>query len=165
MKLPICELCASTNVLCSGCSERLATGRLTQLDVDASRLLHRLAADHPLDNIELKRALDLGKVVLLLVRGDIGALIGREGRVVNEISKGLGRKVRIAEDAGDLKKTLADIIAPARLLGINQVFRKEGNLFRVRIPKTDLPALPVPLSVLEKALVSLFSAPAEIAFE
>ncbi|MEM3030453.1 MAG: hypothetical protein QXH27_01845 [Candidatus Micrarchaeia archaeon] len=165
MKLPICELCASTSVLCSGCSERLAEGRLTQLDVDASRLLHRLAADHPLENIELKRALDLGKVVLLLVRGDVGALIGREGRVVNEISKGLGKKVRIAEDAGDLKKMLADIVSPARVLGINQVFKREGTAFRIRIPKADIPSLPVPLSVLEKALASLFSAPAEIFFE
>jgi len=138
---------------------------LAQLDVDASRLLRKLSESHPMEGVELKRALDFGKVVLLLVKGDVGSLIGREGKVVNEISKGLGKKVRIAEDGGDMRKTLDDIISPARVLGINKVFRREGNIFRVRISKSDFPSLPVPLSVLEKALASLFSAPAEISFE
>jgi transcription antitermination factor NusA-like protein len=107
----------------------------------------------------------LGRVVLVLTNKDVGLLIGREGKVVAEISQAVGKKVRIAEMKGDMKKTIGDIIAPAKILGINKVYRKEGNFYKVRFSKREIKQLPVDINTLEKALKSLLESEVMIVFE
>jgi len=165
MKLPICELCASSGILCSGCSAKLSDGRLTELDVKISTLLYRMKDKYNLDDADFTKAIDLGRVVLVLTKGDVGKLIGREGKVVAEISQEVGKKVRIAEMSGDVRKTISDIIMPAKLLGINEVFGVAGRGYKVRLPSSELSRIPLDLNSLEKALYSLLDAKVSIVFE
>ena len=94
MKLPICELCASSGTLCSGCSSKLTDGRLTELDVKVSSQLYKLKDKYDLSEADFTKAIDLGRVVLVLTKGDVGKLIGKEGKVVAEISQAVDKKVR-----------------------------------------------------------------------
>ncbi|MDO8339125.1 MAG: KH domain-containing protein [Candidatus Burarchaeum sp.] len=165
MKLPICELCASSGTLCSGCSAKLADGRLTELDVKISALLYKMKDKYNLNDADFTKAIDLGRVVLVLTKGDVGKLIGREGKVVAEISQEVGKKVRIAEMSGDVRKTISDIIMPAKLLGINEVFSMAGTSYKVRLPSSELSHLPIDLNSLEKALYSLLDSKVSIVFE
>ncbi|MDD5318179.1 MAG: KH domain-containing protein [Candidatus ainarchaeum sp.] len=163
MKTPICESCAKSGELCAACGGLLQEGRISELDVTVSRLLARLSAEHGLGDADFFRAIDLGKVVLVLTRGDPGLLIGREGKVVAEISAAVGKKVRIAEAGGDMRKTVSDIIFPARVSGVNAVYREGREEFKVRIPRGESHHLPMDAESLARALKAVFGS--EVAVE
>jgi transcription antitermination factor NusA-like protein len=165
MHLPICEICASTGTLCSGCTARLASGRLSEHDVKISNALHSMREKYNLDSADFSKAIDLGGFVLVLTRGDVGKLIGKEGKVVSAISGSIGKRVRIAELGGDMKKTIADILTPAKLLGINKVFSAGKRGYKVRISSRDFRNLPMDVPSLEKALYSLLDANVKVVFE
>jgi len=165
MKTPICEICARTGNLCSGCSEKLQKGVISELEVKISQLLYQINEKHNITEARFKKALDLGKIVLILTDGDVGLLIGREGKVVSELSQTLGKKVRIAEFSGDVKKSIADILQPARLLGINRLYSGGNEITKIRISKAELRNLPVDINTLEKAFNSLIGTEVKISFE
>lgn len=165
MKIPICEICAKSTALCSGCEEKLKAGRLSELDVKISRLLEKLAETHNMQGADFYKAVDLDKLVLVLTKGDVGVLIGKEGRVVSEISNAVGKKVRIAEVSGDMRKTVSDVLVPVRVLGINTIFGDGKQKYRVRLPRNEMRQLPADVKTLEKALGQLFDAEVMIAFE
>lgn len=165
MKIPICEICAKSTALCSGCEEKLKAGRLSELDVKISRLLVKLAETQNLDGADFYKAVDLDKLVLVLTKGDVGVLIGKEGRIVSEISSAVGKKVRIAEVSGDMRKTVSDVLVPVRVLGINTIFGDGKQKYRVRLPRNEMRQLPADVKTLEKALGQLFDSEVLIAFE
>ena len=106
-----------------------------------------------------------GRVVLILTKGEVGLLIGKQGKIVSEISSSLGKKVRIAEASGDVKKTIADIITPARLLGINHAYHEGKEITKVRIAHADMQHLPLGVDALEKVLRSLVGQDVRLVFE
>ncbi|MEW6328720.1 MAG: KH domain-containing protein [Candidatus Micrarchaeota archaeon] len=165
MKTPICNLCVKSGVLCSGCEDKLGKGKISQLDVDVSRTLNALSTRFNLDAAEFAKAIDLGRVILILTRGEVGVLIGKEGKVVSELSQTLGKKVRIAEISGDMRKTISDVVMPAKLVGINTIFREGERTYKVRLLRSEIRALPVDINTLEKALYSLLDAKVNIVFE
>ena len=165
MKIPICELCAQSKVLCSGCEHKLKEGRITDADVAASSILVDLREKFKLDSAGFTRALDLGRVILIFTQGDVGVLIGRDGKVVSELSHRLGKKVRIAEHGGDVKKTISDVVMPARLMGINTIYSGGGRVYKVRLLSSEMRDLPVDIDTLEKALQSILNSKVMIQFE
>ncbi|MEM4348295.1 MAG: KH domain-containing protein [Candidatus Anstonellaceae archaeon] len=165
MKTPVCEQDAINGSLCSLCAKKLQAGKITQLDFEVAQILYKINEKHNITNASFTKALDLGKVVLILTEGEVGLLIGKDGKVVGEISSALGKKVRIAEAQGDVKKTIADIISPVRLLGINKVFSQGKEFTKVRLPKKDLPRLPIDLQTLERVLCQLLEEEVKLVFE
>jgi transcription antitermination factor NusA-like protein len=165
MKTPVCDQCARETELCPSCSKKLAEGKITQLDFEVAQILCRINERYNISNASFFKALDLGKVVLILTREEVGLLIGKQGKVVSEISSALGKKVRIAQAGPDMKKTISDIISPARLLGINSVFHEGKEVCKVRIARTDLAHLPIDLGSLEKVLKSLLEGEVRLEIE
>ncbi|MFH0817239.1 MAG: hypothetical protein V1909_01260 [Candidatus Micrarchaeota archaeon] len=165
MKIPICELCAQSKALCSGCEYKLREGRISQTDVDASNALVDMRERFKLETAGFTKAVDLGRAVLIFTQGDVGVLIGREGKVVSELSHRLGKKVRIAEHSGDVKKTISDVVMPARLMGINTVYSGGSKVFKVRLLRSEMRDLPVDIDTLEKALKSILESKVMIQFE
>ncbi len=165
MKTPVCEKCAKTKELCDNCKQKLESGKISNLDVEISNLLYDLEGEYTISDVSFVKALDLEKVVLVLTDTGAEKLIGEQGKIVNEISKRLGKKVRIVEYSEDGKKTISEIIAPARVLGINQVYAQEGNKYKVRIMRKDIAKMPTETAVLENALESLLGEPVSIIFE
>jgi len=157
MKTPICETCTKTKTLCSGCEKKLLEGAISDHDIRISRLLSKFAEDHPsLEKADFYKALDFDKIVIVLTRGDVGLLIGKKGRVVTEISKELGKKIRIAEFSGDLRKTVNDIVIPARVDGINVIYKDGEEAYKVKFNRVEARKLPVDTQTLEKAFKKLF---------
>ncbi|MFH1285437.1 MAG: KH domain-containing protein [Candidatus Micrarchaeota archaeon] len=165
MKTPICELCAKSGALCSGCEEKQKNGVITELDVTVSNLLYKLKDKYTLDSVQMVKALDLGRVILILTKSDVGVLIGKEGKVVSELSQTLGKKVRIAESTTDVKKAIYDILTPVKLLGVNTVYKNGETFYKVRILKSEIRHLPMDINTLEKALNSLMGSKVAIIFE
>ncbi|OIO21481.1 hypothetical protein AUJ17_02305 [Candidatus Micrarchaeota archaeon CG1_02_47_40] len=165
MKTPICELCGKTATLCSACRSKLKNGRITETDFRVATFLYQLNEGYNISGASFEHALDLGRVVLILTSGNVGLLIGKEGRVVSELSMHLGKKVRIAECSGDMKKTISDILLPVELLGINTVYTKDGECCRVRLPKAQIMRLPMDLDSLERILKSLLKKEVKLSLE
>jgi transcription antitermination factor NusA-like protein len=165
MKTPICDADIRSGELCATCRKKLADGTITQLDFEVAQILCRINERYNISNASFYKVLDLGRVALILTHGEAGLLIGKQGKVVSELSAALNRKVRIAETSGDMRKTISDIITPARLLGINTTFHEGKEATKVRIAKADLVLLPVEISVLQTVLVALLEGPVKLEFE
>lgn len=165
METPICGICARGEELCPECRNKLRAGRISELDVQVSQLLCRINEEHNLSLASFERAVDIGRVVLILTKGDVGVLIGKEGKVVSRLSSALGKRVRVAQSAGDKKKTIEDIILPARLLGINTVYSPTGESYRIRVMRQDAHSLPMDAGSLEGVLQSIMNAKVAISFE
>lgn len=165
MKTPVCDSDLRSGELCPGCRKKIKDGKMTQLDFDVAQILFKINERYNITNASFFKAIDLGRVVLILTKGEVGLLIGKEGKIVAEISHSLGKKVRIAEAQGDVKKTISDIIMPARLLGINRVFHEGKEVLRVRLSKEDVHVLPLDLQSLEQVLRSLLEEDVQVSFE
>ena len=165
MNTPGCDSELKSGELCQSCRKKLEEGRNTQLDFDIAQILFKINDRYHIRNASFYQALDLGRVVLVLTHGEVGLLIGRQGKVVSEISSALGKKVRIAEASGDVKKTVADIIMPARLLGKNKVFHNGQEVMKVRIAQSDIALLPLDQKSLDIVLRSLLEDNVMVSFE
>ncbi len=131
----------------------------------ASTILSELREKFKLDAADMTRAVDLGRAVLIFTRGDVGVLIGRDGKVVSELSHRLGKKVRIAEYTGDVKKTISDVVMPVKLIGINTIYSGGTKIQKVRLLRSEMRNLPVDIDTLEKALQSILGSKVLIQFE
>ena len=165
MKTPVCDSDLKSGELCPSCEKKIAEGKITRLDFDVALILYKINDRYNISNASFYKAIDLGKVVLILTRGEVGLLIGKQGQIVSEISSSLGKKVRIAEASGDVKKTIADIISPARLLGINHAFHDGKEITKVRIAREDRADIPIGAEALEKVLHSLVEDEVKLSFE
>jgi len=165
MKTPVCDSDLKAGELCPSCEKRVADGKISRLDFEVAQILYKINDRYNISNASFYKAIDLGRVVLILTRGEAGLLIGKQGKIVSEISSSLGKKVRIAEATGDVKKTIADIITPARLLGINHAFHEGKEITKVRIARADISELPLDINSLETVLRSLVEQDVKLVFE
>lgn len=128
MKLPICSFDARIGVLCPKCEARLKSGEISQVDVDVSFMLAKLASSLPfLAKINLHKAYEVdGDFVLVLGRGEaLSILSNREA--VKKLESSLGRKVWLTEGDSDDRKFLEGLLYPARILTLNTVWLPDGS--------------------------------------
>ncbi len=165
IRAPICEVCMKSDVLCPVDEEKLRRGEISELDVKISRILYDLDRKYRIGpDFEFVKAYDMRSFVLVLVRGDIGRLIGKGGKVLRAFRQRVGKPVRIVEVGVDLKKSLQDLFGSVRVLGVDIVFRPEGQVYRIRVPRRELRYLSFPYADVVRALeVLLDSQPFEIA--
>lgn len=164
MKTPICSSCASSRNLCPTCQEKLASGALSRLELDLAFTLCELRRYHNLQEAEFHAAFDVGPVVVILTTGSVGLLVGKRGRVVSELSKMLGKKVRIVKTTGDARQSISDLIAPSRLVSINTVFSSGKKFMHVKVSRVGS-KLPMPTSALALAITKIMNSPATVSLE
>jgi len=165
MKTPFLEEEIRSGTLLEESRRRMAEGKLSELDFEVAQILAKINERYNLSSAGFSRAIDLGRAVVILTTGPAGVLIGKNGKVVGELSSALGKKVRIVEAKGDARKSVADVIMPARLLGINSVYHDGKEKMKVRIARADSCSLPMDVPTLERALCSLLGPSVEISFE
>ncbi len=153
MVLPICDVCLKSGMLCQGCENKLKTGEISQLDLDIAKILYRVGDG----KIGYKRTIEIGDVVIIITEKDqVGKLIGKGGKIVREISKTLERKIRVVGENSDFKAVATDILAPARISGINIVYGKDGEQrYKIRVRREDARRLPAKLDVLNSIIQEL----------
>jgi len=124
-----------------------------------------LKDEKTLKNVEIKRA--VGKKILMVIvrKGDISRLVGREGRTVKKLEKELNMPVRVIEESSSLKDFVSDVFFTVPILGINVVYKPEGKVYRVRIPKSERMKLPISSDVFKSVSKSLFNVDADVVFE
>jgi transcription antitermination factor NusA-like protein len=164
VKTLVCNADLKRESLCSKCRKNLEEGKITELEVEVSRKLNKLNKKFFFTDLELKNAIELDGIVVLVCSGNIGSLIGKGGRIIAELSKGLGKKCRVIEKTRDEKKVVQDLIGNARISGINKLFSMGELEYVVVIEKDDEGKLICSKEVLEKGLKHILDAETKIEF-
>lgn len=153
MELPICDVCLKSGMLCQGCENKLKSGEISQLDLDIAKILYRVGDG----KIGFKRTVEIGDVLIIITQKDqVGKLIGKGGKIVREISKTAEKKVRVVGENSDLKAVATDILAPARISGINIVYGTDGEeKYKIRVRREDARRLPAKLDLLNNIIQEL----------
>lgn len=165
METPICKECAWSGQLCPQCNASLKSGEISSLDVDVSKILYKINEKHNISEAKFSKALDFGGQVVLLTKGEVGMLIGRQGKVVSALSLALGKKVRVVKFDGDVKRSIADMLSPVRLLGMNDVWAGGKEVLRIRVPKEERGRIYVEEDVLKDVIKSWMKKEVELIFE
>ncbi|MCX6695030.1 MAG: KH domain-containing protein [Candidatus Altiarchaeota archaeon] len=162
MVLPICELCAQTGLLCAACERKLGEGKISEFDVELSRMLYVvLGAEASF----MKIVETSDNLVVLTERENVGKIIGKGGSTIKDISLKLGKQIRVV-GVGDFKDMVYDFIAPAKVNGFNRVFVPDGSVkYRVRIDRRDEKKLRIPLRDLERMIDSVTGAKVDLILE
>lgn len=161
MVLPICEICAKNGVLCSACESKLQKGKISETDVELSKILHELGQDIGFDH-----AINTENVIIVVTAKDqIGNFIGKGGDNLKILSDKLGKQLKVI-GRGSLEETIHDFVAPVKVLGINTVFKPDGSTTkRVRVRSKDKKKLRMSPEEMEKLIKSLTDGEIEILFE
>ncbi|MGA2676404.1 MAG: transcription elongation factor NusA [Methanobacterium sp.] len=155
MVLPVCDVCLKSGMLCQGCENKLKSGEITQMDLDIAKLLYKLGEG----KIGFKKTIEIGDTVIIVTdKEQVGKLIGKSGKIVREISRSIEKKVRVVGENSDLRSVARDILAPARLSGINIVYGKEGQKkYKIRVMAEDSRRIPGRLDFLNSIIKELTS--------
>ncbi len=165
VRAPICEVCMRSDYLCPVDEEKLKKGEISELDVRISRILYDLDSKYRIgDTVEFVKAHDMNSFILILVRGEIGRLIGKNGKVLRAFRQAVGKPIRIVEIDVDLKKTIQDLFGGVRVIGINKLFKPEGVVYRIVVARKDIRKLSFPYPDVQRALGVLLDRPYEVTF-
>ena len=150
MVLPVCDVCLKSGILCQGCENRLESGEISQIDLDIAKVLFKLGDG----KIGFKKTIEVGDIIIIITDKDqVGKLIGKNGKIVRELSRTVGKKIRVVGQDSDLKSVSKDILAPARVSGINIVYGKDGEeKYKIRVMHDDSRKLPGRLDVLNEII-------------
>lgn len=164
MKTPVCESCIATNSLCAGCQEKLDKGVIAPSDLQLARALYKHKEELPSEERGFLKTIEFSRILLVFTDSP-AALIGKGGKIVAALSKELGKKIKVVDVNASNKDKVSEILLPARLLGINELFKKEGKEYRVRLPREDANKLPMDLVSLNKVIETVLGAKTALAFE
>lgn len=154
MKLPVCEEDLNSGKLCQECKDKLEKGQINQLDVELSKILHKLSRKETIINCpDLVKTEELeGDQAIAIVEGDPAALIGRGGRIIRLISDQLGKKLRVVKK-GTVNQVTDDLINPVKSYGVNTLYRTDGEVRkRVTVPFEEKRRINMKPEKAEKAL-------------
>lgn len=150
MQAPVCEDCIRSGVLCPECKKKLEDKRISEFDIELAALLYEMESQELVRNPSFEKVFSVDDLLLVLTRGDVANMIGKRGRVVRQLSKKFKKTVRIIKDE-DLKTKMSDLVAPARLLGINVVYKGGEQETKVLVAEEDRNKLVAGIPTIEKA--------------
>jgi transcription antitermination factor NusA-like protein len=136
LKTPICNFCAKTGILCPEDSKKLKSGQITELDVECSVKLSKLAEkDKVLDKLTFVKALESNGDLILLFGGGNLKTLRSSPETVKSIREAFGRRVWIFEADASERKLLEEVFYPIRILTVNVVWLPDGSkLTKVILP-------------------------------
>ena len=166
MKFPICSVCLNNNILCNACAEKVGKNEIKIEEIEMYRHLNKLLGDQRiLRDIEIKRVVGNNMMLIVTSKNDAARLIGKDGKIVKKLVKDLGRSVRVVEQPTELKDFVNDVFFTVPILGINIVYRPQGELYRIRIPRSERTKLPISSEVFMNISKTLFNKDTDVIFE
>lgn len=166
MQAPICEVCLKSNILCSGCQEKLNTGKINQKDIEISRYLYNLSERmRSIRDIKILKVVDCGTLIIITDVGDAAKLVGRDGVVVKKIAKDFKKSIRILEEAPSFKDFVENLLSPAPISGINTLYKEDKEVYRVKIPSIQKNNVIISPEIFSQIISNFYNLKAEIVFE
>jgi len=162
MRIPLDHICVKSGILCPRCRRLIESGQVQPFEVDIMKVLLELEENDPnfrflRDAVYVKSYTLNGLTVLTLdLHDDVNPqLLIKLARTLSEKIKS---KVRVVRRTNDLKLMIAQIIAPARVQGVNMVWSPDGTVqYVVRISRYDAKFLPTKIENIEQLLNMMFN--------
>jgi len=144
MKTPLCSVCLKSDFLCSGCSQKLLKGELTESIIDVSRTLFKLGEEIPsLKSATIHEIIPTSdSIVILTEEGDGAKVVGKNGKIVKLLAKKTGKSIRIIEKSPKFEEIVKSLVFPVKLLGVNTLFSKDGEKKKIMISQKDKGRIP-----------------------
>ncbi|RLG77129.1 MAG: transcription elongation factor NusA [Thermoprotei archaeon] len=162
MRIPLDYICIKSGILCPRCQRLVDSGVVSNLDVELMKALLDIEENQSnfrfLKESSYVRSVQQGRMIVVIL--DIPDTVPQQTliRLSRLLSERLGGfKVRIVRNSNDLKSMVSQIVAPARIMGINTVWLPDGSVQHViRMPRYDARLLPAPMKDIETLLTQLF---------
>ncbi len=168
MILPVCQTCLRSGVLCQQCQQKIDDGEISSLDFELMKLLIELENSIPvIKNVSFQKSTGTDSLVVIQLSRKSVRLIGEQrGKITDELSKRLGRKVRIVEKSNKPKRIAEDLLQPVRVKGVNTIWLPDGTSeIIIRLLEEDREKLPVAENDLQTAFETLLGGYIRITFE
>ena len=167
MNIPLCNFCIKSGILCQKCQDKVKLGEISETDVQVAKLLLKLEEKNPtLQNVNFYNAYDMDNILAIVVgQGDLPKLLTSGGKVVRDISENTGKKVRILEKKGELRKFLEDLFTPVPITTINKIWLPDGSTETRVILAGNSRRLPLKINVLKELAKKVRGITLRIAFE
>ncbi|MHA1865267.1 MAG: hypothetical protein ACTSVB_08630 [Candidatus Heimdallarchaeaceae archaeon] len=157
MKLPICRIDAQTNTLCRKCKVLYREGKISDLDIDISKLLVDLAKTHKeLNDIHFYSSIELEDLVIIVVRSqDVPTL--SSDYVLPELESIAAKKIRFLKKTNDPKKLVESLIDPTPVQNVTVLYIPpfSDKEYKVEISKKYKNKLPISEEVLVQTVSSI----------
>ncbi|ACL11400.1 putative transcription elongation factor, nusA [Desulfurococcus amylolyticus 1221n] len=143
----------------------MESGTVREDEIPVMRILMDLEEELKfLKKGEYVRSFRISNQVIVMLRN--GFEPGEISELERELSQKLGDRVKVVIETGDVKRLIEQLIAPASLIGVNQVWLPSGSeMLNVRVSKRDRRILGRNREEYEKLLSSLLGVETRIIFE
>lgn len=133
MKVPVCEICLKSGILCRSCSEKVKNGAVSETEVKVAGLLLKLSEDKKmLNDVTLVKVGESPQMVVIVCgKGDAAKFIGAGGQTVKRVEKELGKRVMIVEEASDIKEFVTNLLKPVPVVSINTLYKNGEEMLKV----------------------------------
>ena len=143
VKIPFCEFCVKTRVLCQKCQSLIDSGRYSWLDVEVSDALLKVSRKMNLSEVEYVKSYEVDDLLIILLRNVKRIPRGAFMQLEKELSSIIGRSVKVVEH-GSVNEVIAQLVSPAKLLTISTSWLPDGTTESVvKIPSRELRRLPI----------------------
>jgi transcription antitermination factor NusA-like protein len=165
MQAPLCQVCLNSDILCGGCSAKLASGELSQTEIEVSRFIHRLSDKiKSLQEAKLLKVIDSEVLLLVAGKGDAAKLVGKGGAIVKALAKRYSKSIRVLEEK-EFRPFLTELAQPLAVSGFNTVYTADGEMYRIRVPATQKQKQHISGATLAEVAQKLFGKKVELVFE
>lgn len=166
MKLPICQIDAQTNTLCRKCKQLHREGRISDTDIELSKLFLELSKGNKnLKDIAFYSSYELEDVVMIITRKqDVPHLSNPE--VMDEIYALIHKNVRFLEKTNDPKKLVESLLDPIPVVNVTTLYLPplSDKEYKIEIDKKYKNDLPIPEEIVVQTVTSVMNTGAYIEF-
>lgn len=143
VKIPFCEFCVKTRVLCQKCQSLIDSERYQWLDVEVSDALLKVEKKINLTDVEYVKSYEVDDMVIILMRNTKRIPRSAFIQLEKELTSLLRRSVKVVEYGG-INEVIAQLVSPAKLLTISTSWLPDGTTETVvKIPSREVRRLPI----------------------
>jgi len=166
MNWPICDICLNSDILCSGCQDKIKTGKVKENEVKIARSLFDLSKKiKTLKEAELVKIIDSDIIVLVTKKGDGPKVVGKSGAIVKSLAKEFNKPIKVIEHENDMKEFAEGILKPAKISGMNKVYGKDGEEIKFRVSNKDKKRIRINSDSFCEMINSLYNCKTRLIFE
>lgn len=143
MKAPICSVCLQSDIICRSCEKSVASSHIGRDSIAIIKKLYEMSKEiKSLSQINIEKVICYGNLVVLVVpRADVPSVVGKGGRIIDEVKKCSGKQIKVV-GREDRKTMITWLMFPARLMSVGNLYSNGIESIKISIKKSELKNLP-----------------------
>lgn len=166
MKLPVCLIDAQTNTLCRKCKQLYREGKITDSDIELSKILVDLSkGNKAMKDIAFYSSVELDDVIILVTRKQDVPILSKP-EIADKIKQYSNKNVRFLEKTNDPRKLVESLIDPVPVSKVSTLYIPplSDKEYKIEIDKKYEQELPIPTGVIIQTVNSVLNTEAFIEF-